>query len=86
MHKFIEGAEVHEEQMFLHQTGDILATFMAWLDDVRSGGATAFDFMEYEQVVEPSKGSAAFWINLHPNGYRDMRTSHGGCPVLEGKD
>ncbi|CEJ60612.1 hypothetical protein PMG11_09181 [Penicillium brasilianum] len=36
-------------------------------------------------VVKPVKGSALFWINLHPsNGTGDQRTFHAGLPVLSG--
>ncbi|KAE8373706.1 hypothetical protein BDV26DRAFT_296696 [Aspergillus bertholletiae] len=36
-------------------------------------------------VVKPTKGSALFWINLHPtNGTGDNRTFHAGLPVHQG--
>lgn len=36
-------------------------------------------------VVRPTKGSALFWVNLHPsNGTGDDRTFHAGLPVHQG--
>ena len=62
----------------------MIGTFMGWLSDVEAGGATAFDFPGVEQLVYPTKGSAAFWWNLRSNHVRETKTSHGGCPVLAG--
>lgn len=62
----------------------MLGTFMAWLSDCDAGGATAFLDPGSEVTVFPTKGSAAFWISMDKKGYRDMRTSHAGCPVLKG--
>ena len=49
-----------------------------------AGGATGFDFQGYHGTIEPVKGSAAFWIDLTTQGWRDYRSSHGGCPILKG--
>ncbi len=72
------------EREDLFVSGDILATFMAWLEEVGAGGATAYDAVGYEQVVFPTRGAAAFWIDLDRKGFRDFRSSHMGCPVLQG--
>eukprot|EP00094_Tigriopus_californicus_P006961 TCALIF_06702-PA protein Name:"Similar to P4HA2 Prolyl 4-hydroxylase subunit alpha-2 (Gallus gallus)" AED:0.31 eAED:0.31 QI:0/0/0/1/0/0/2/0/1029 len=79
-----EGAEVHEEMKEIHSTGDMFATFMAWLGNVPGGGYTAFNHEGYEQAVVPVRGSAAFWFNLRSDMKREPRSSHGGCPVLAG--
>ena len=65
-------------------TGDYIATFMGWLDIVSAGGGTLFSYPGYEDILKPTKGSAAFWINLFSCHRKDSRTLHGGCPVLRG--
>lgn len=83
-HGYIEGMELTPDRKGLIQTGDMMATFMAWLSDIDSGGYTAFDHVGYEQRLEPSRGSAAFWMDLDKKGHRELRSSHMGCPVLRG--
>merc|ERR1719245_1295380 len=70
--------------MGLTLVGDYIATFMAWLKDVPAGGATGFTYPEYEDVIEPVKGAAAFWTDLTSGNRKDMRASHAGCPTLAG--
>jgi prolyl 4-hydroxylase len=62
----------------------MLGTVMAWLGDVEGGGGTAFLHPKVEKVAMPTRGSAAFWYNLDRKGFRDLRSSHGGCPVIKG--
>jgi hypothetical protein len=81
---YIEGAEVKGPHASLIQSGDMLGTIMAWLGDVEGGGATAFFSRFVEKAVMPSRGSAAFWYNLDQKGHRDLRSCHGGCPVIKG--
>lgn len=83
-HGYIEGMELTPDRQGLIRTGDMIATFMAWLNNVDSGGYTAFDHVNYEQRLEPSRGSVAFWLDLDKKGYRELRSSHMGCPVLKG--
>ncbi len=83
-HGATEGVEVPPEREDLYVTGDILSTFMAWLEEVGAGGATAYDMVGYEQAVFPTRGAAAFWTNLDRKGHRDFRASHMGCPILKG--
>ncbi len=83
-HGMLEGAYVDWEQRALVSSGDMMATFMAWLEDVRAGGETGFDHVGYSQTVTPTRGSAAFWIDLDRAGMREARSSHGGCPVAIG--
>jgi prolyl 4-hydroxylase len=70
--------------LLLLQTGDMIGTVMAWLGDVDAGGATAFFHNQAERTLMPTRGSAAFWYDLDRKGYRDMRTYHGGCPIVKG--
>ena len=79
-----QGAKLPEERKELVTTGDYIATFMGWLDDVPLGGGTGFPAKGYEGVLKPIKGSAAFWINLLSCHLKDYRSQHGGCPVLKG--
>ena len=58
-------------QANLYMTGDMLATFMAWLADVPAGGATGYDYPTKEMLVEPSRGAAALWMDLRANGKRE---------------
>lgn len=59
-----------------------LATVLIYLDDVKAGGSTIFPQLNLN--VEPIKGSAVIWFNLHKNRTIDTRTAHMGCPVLLG--
>lgn len=52
------------------------------MSDVPEGGATAFPLIR--RSIFPKKGSAVFWWNLYYSGSGDLRTKHGGCPVLVG--
>ena len=79
-----DGVRLVEERVSLVSTGDYIATFMGWLENVAGGGETAFVHPEYEDRLQPSKGSAAFWINLYSCHKRDPRATHVGCPVLKG--
>ena len=62
--------------------GDRVATVMAYISRVSLGGGTVFP--NAGVAIQPEEGSAAFWWNLHTNGWPDQLTIHGGCPVLVG--
>ena len=79
-----QGVQLVESRAKLSTRGDYIATFMGWLEDVSDGGGTAFPFKGFEGVLKPTKGSAAFWINLSSCHIKDNRALHGGCPVLKG--
>ena len=78
------GVKLVMDRAQLVKNGDYIATFMGWLEEVPGGGATAFPYDDYEGIVEPTKGSAAFWIDLSSCHFKDNRALHGGCPVLKG--
>ena len=65
-------------------TGDRIATFMGWLSDVDEGGATCFTSQFSEGTVMPRKNSALVMLNINRRHARDIRMTHGGCPVLRG--
>lgn len=60
----------------------IVYIFLLKLTDVEQGGGTAFPYLK--RLLMPKKGAAAFWYNLHADGVRDLRTLHGGCPIIVG--
>ena len=59
----------------------MIATCMAWLNDVKAGGDTAFIHPGEELLIEGRKGSMAFWIDTKANTNVLPNSSHGGCPV-----
>ena len=65
-------------------TGRGLVAFAPLKLPREAGGATAFPTANFEGLLEPRKGSAAFWFNQFSSHYRDTRAAHGGCPVLKG--
>ncbi|XP_064595491.1 prolyl 4-hydroxylase subunit alpha-1-like [Liolophura sinensis] len=68
---------------FLKGSGERLATFLFYLNDVTEGGATVFPTAGVR--VPAIKNSAAFWYNLWRSGENDPMTLHAGCPVLLGQ-
>ena len=81
---YLEGRKLPDVQKFLEETGDIFGTFMAWLKDVKAGGATSFVFPNRTISVVPERGSAAFWLSLDRRGFREELSDHGGCPIAMG--
>jgi len=53
-------------------------TFFVYLNDVQGGGYTHFPKVPLR--VSPTKGKAAFWSNLQPDGTVDYSTYHAGEP------
>src|ERR1700682_3453886 len=57
-------------------------TFMIYLNDVESGGETAF--VNIGLVIPPKAGTAVLWNNLLPDGTPNNDTMHHGMPVKAG--
>ncbi|XP_064605913.1 prolyl 4-hydroxylase subunit alpha-1-like [Liolophura sinensis] len=76
------NTKMNGESMELYHSGDRVATFLFYLNDVKAGGATVFP--EVSVRVPVKKGAAAFWYNLRRHTWGDNRTLHAGCPVLLG--
>ena len=49
-----------------------------------AGGGTGFVYPNREMLLEPTKGSAAFWISTTSTMHLEPESIHGGCPVLQG--
>ncbi len=84
---YIEGIAIPDHDPAfkrLLKQGDMIATFMGWLEDVPAGGATAFCAPLFENLVWPTKGAVGFWFDVDRKGHRDQRTLHGGCPIIKG--
>ena len=78
------GSELPPDRQFLVFTGDYIATFMGWLDDVPGGGETAFLLGNSEGAIEPTKGSAGFWFDVSSSHLKEKVQQHAGCPILKG--
>ena len=57
-------------------------TFMIYLNDVESGGETAFT--EIDETITPKTGMAVFWNNINPDGQPNPDTLHHALPVKAG--
>lgn len=75
-------ARREEKHAFKTLEGNRIATVLFYMSDVAQGGATVFT--ELGLTVFPVKGTAVFWMNLHPSGEGDFATRHAACPVLRG--
>jgi len=59
--------------------GQRQATLFVYLNDLptqETGGGTHFETLK--KTIRPKKGTAAFWMNMTPDGNVDPRTLHGG--------
>ncbi|CAO1333269.1 unnamed protein product [Diamesa hyperborea] len=70
------------DEPFTTNTGNRIATVLFYLSDVEKGGATVFPYIKVR--IQPKKGAAAFWYNLHTSGAGEYLTRHAACPVLVG--
>ncbi|CAE1292356.1 P4HA [Acanthosepion pharaonis] len=75
-------ARKREKNAFEKIVGNRIATFLVYMSDVPSGGATVFPYLGLK--LFPKKGTAAFWYNLQKNGDGIFNTRHAACPVLVG--
>ncbi|XP_022204696.2 prolyl 4-hydroxylase subunit alpha-2-like [Nilaparvata lugens] len=62
--------------------GNRVATVLSYMSDVTQGGATVFPYLNVS--VQPEKGTAVVWYNMHLSGEGDLATMHAACPVLVG--
>ncbi|XP_061165086.1 prolyl 4-hydroxylase subunit alpha-2-like [Saccostrea echinata] len=67
---------------YIRFSGDNIATWINFMNDVREGGATIMPNLKVR--VTPVKGSALFFYNYKRNGNCDLRTQYGTCPVALG--
>ncbi|XP_034668643.1 prolyl 4-hydroxylase subunit alpha-2 [Drosophila subobscura] len=66
----------------LVEEGDRLVTFLFYMTDVPLGGATIFP--KINLTIQPKKGSALFWYNIHNDWEPHLLTRHGVCPMIDG--
>ncbi|XP_044315661.1 prolyl 4-hydroxylase subunit alpha-1 [Drosophila rhopaloa] len=78
-HSDYKDLKLHPE---LLEEGDRLFTFLFYMSDVPVGGATIFP--EAKIAIQPRKGSALFWYNLHNDGEPNLLTRHAVCPTIVG--
>jgi len=57
-------------------------TFMIYLNDVESGGATRFKWID--KMVQPERGKLLVWNNRHPDGTVNPASLHHGMKVRAG--
>ena len=67
----------------LEMGGQRVATFLAYLNDVESGGETSFPRVGL--TVTPEPGAGLLFFNCTPDGDPDRRTLHAGEPVTSGE-
>lgn len=67
----------------LEMGGQRVATFLVYLNDVESGGATSFPRADLS--VTPECGAGLLFFNCTPDGDPDRRTLHAGEPVTAGE-
>lgn len=78
----VDHARSEKSAIFQMGMRNRIATVLIYMSDVEAGGSTVF--LDAETVIEPQKGTAAFWYNLLKSGESDGSTRHAGCPVIVG--
>lgn len=80
-HDFFDPAAPGSQRHF-DEAGQRVGTFIMYLSDVETGGATIFPQLNFE--VRPKKGMAVYFSNILLDGNVDQSTLHGGLPVTTG--
>ncbi|CAG2176441.1 unnamed protein product [Oppiella nova] len=62
--------------------GDVMATWITFLNDVGAGGVGVFP--ELNVTVWPTKYSTGFWYSFDKSGQLDRHMHHSACPILVG--
>lgn len=70
------------DKHYIERAGNRIYTFLAYLNDVETGGETYFPKVDLK--IKPEMGKAIFWLNLKADGSIDTDTNHSGEPVGEG--
>ncbi|KAH8282582.1 hypothetical protein KR054_008554 [Drosophila jambulina] len=81
---FMEHSDYRDPRIYPEtiKDGDRLITFVFFATDVPLGGATIFPAANL--TIQPKKGSALFWYNLHNNWEPNPLTRHAVCPMIQG--
>ncbi len=77
---FEPGSNVYER--FAGLRGNRTWTFMVYLNEGMSGGATIFNVANH--AIQPRTGMALLWYNLRDDGTPNKQTLHSGEPVAQG--
>ncbi|KAH8409887.1 hypothetical protein KR009_000306 [Drosophila setifemur] len=78
-HSDYRDLQMHPELM---EEGNRLFTFLFYMTDVPVGGATIFPAINI--TIQPKKGAALFWYNLHNNCEPNPLARHAVCPMIMG--
>ena len=80
-----DGVDPHTDagRAFCANGGQRIATVLCYLNDVSSGGCTAFRRVNFE--VKPQKGQALIFFPGFMNGELDTDALHAGMPAIETK-
>ena len=65
------------------RSGQRVSTFIAYLNDVESGGETVFPAIQWS--VSPRRGCAVYFEYCNSLGQVDVDTLHAGSPIVRGE-
>ena len=70
---------------YAKERGNRAYTLLFYLNDVRKGGETGFDMTKDKIKIKPVKGKALLFKSLNEDGSLNMKSRHGGLPVIQGE-
>jgi len=79
---FFEPATPQAVQNLDAQGGNRIGTFLIYLNEPETGGATYFPYLDL--AIHPRRGQVVWFAYPHVDGMPDYRTEHAGLPVHSG--